>query len=1361
MAGLPQAGVELIAAGAKAFAGDLDAGEKAVKSFVGATEHGSKGVSAFGQIAIGALRQVGVAAVQAAAEGAKAIGAFVVDSIKQAGNFESGMLRFGSVTGDAIAEAGMALEDFSALFLQLGADTQFSAAQAQEAAINLAKGGLTPAMIAGGALADTLQLAAAGELELATAADITAKQLGVWADQGVTSANVANLLAQAANASVVSVEELALGMANVGGVAKLAGASFQDTVTALGAVSAGFSSAADAGTSMKAFLQKLQPATKPAIAAFRELNLLAADGSSKFYDAQGNFVGFSKAAELLKGSLDGLTKAQQTQLLQTIFGADGIRVAALLAEKGAAGFDAFAASMGATGTAAEQAAAKNKGFNFALETLMGSLDTLKVVLGTAILPMLTAFVTTALTPGINAVMAFAQSFFALVPAIQASSDPINTFFNALRVTLPEAVPLIGMVQTAFETLVGTALVIGAAAQTLAEPWIAAFSSIVPAVQGAIGQIEGIVTSVIGTIQGTTTGQLAAMQAAFMTAWAAIAETTGQYWNAILGIVTPILSNLSTFIQANGADIRTFFVDTWVQIAGVISTSMQLIQATVIPVLQTVGAYIGSHGAEIQTILSAAWNIIKTVISSTLAIIQGVISTTLAVVRGDWQGAWTELLGVGTTISSAISDVVGNLGVLLISQFALMTDQSVATMMKSVSNFVRAGEAMIQGVIQGVKSAAGALYGAVGQVISDAVAAAQSALASDSPSRVTADEIGEPFSQGIAAGIMAGAGEIQTVASGLMTGLVSSASGIVAGIKTSTAAAGVAISSGFEQKADDAKDAGGDISGGLAKGIKSGQSSVISAAISVARAAIEGAKSALGIASASRKSAQEVGVPLIQGIVKGMQDSFGLLKSMAKVLSKNLTEVMKNIALAAVKSFREVLTQGLQAEVDLAGQDISNIDAISGLTGGSAEATARAKKEHEDALADQAQSLDDYRQDQADAQNDYTKKYEANQLDINNLIDDQNDAIAEVMATTDFAASKEEKIAAIKEETGKKITKLQTDQAELLTEYATRLDAIQAEYNANRIEQAAAVQAAYTEFVRLQNVQIRQTQIAIAAQAELDAAAAASEETRKTNAVKAAQDYALASKQIADRARLQADLVEAQSKGDMAEIAALMEKISITEQLQRAQRDLLTQQQSGQTSPLEDTLKQLTDLQTALQREVQLDRQRAKDTADRNKRVEREAEAAQSQVALDQIVALISQVQAGIGVGTGQAITATLSSALEQAVAQAQQILGIHSPSTVFAKKVGQPAGAGVVQGFASMLPQLGTVLAKSVAAPQMVSPVQTSSSTSSRSYTDASTLNAPMNITSNASVAQIEAVVNRVLDRRTGRASATKATGGY
>ena len=57
---------------------------------------------------------------------------------------------------------------------------------------------------------------------------IVAKQLGSWASTGVDATQVSNTLAQAANASTVGVEELALGLSQVGGVAKVSGVSFHE-----------------------------------------------------------------------------------------------------------------------------------------------------------------------------------------------------------------------------------------------------------------------------------------------------------------------------------------------------------------------------------------------------------------------------------------------------------------------------------------------------------------------------------------------------------------------------------------------------------------------------------------------------------------------------------------------------------------------------------------------------------------------------------------------------------------------------------------------------------------------------------------------------------------------------------------------------------------------------------------------------------------------------------------------------------------------------------------------------------------------------------------------------------------------------
>lgn len=388
------------------------AAEKAAAGVVGASkkvgDEGGKGYTSLAEIASGALRRVGELTTDFAMEAGQAVAQFVGDSIGAAGDFEAGMNRFAAVAGSALQESGQGLQDFKQLFLDMGAQTQFSAGQAQEAAINLAKGGLDPATIAAGGLKAALDLAAAGELDLAQAAEISAKQYGVWVDASASAADKAaflaesaNLLSQAANASTVGVDDLALGLANAGGVAKVAGLSFRETVTSMALLAPGFSSAADAGTSFKTLISRLVPTTENQADAMARLGLLTAEGTSKFYDAEGSFIGMEAAAELLKGATADLSEEQKQMALNAIFGADAIRAAAILAENGADGYRRMAESMAGAGTAAEQAAARNKGFNFALESAKGSLETFAIVAGSLALPALTSLLNDAVIPFIN------------------------------------------------------------------------------------------------------------------------------------------------------------------------------------------------------------------------------------------------------------------------------------------------------------------------------------------------------------------------------------------------------------------------------------------------------------------------------------------------------------------------------------------------------------------------------------------------------------------------------------------------------------------------------------------------------------------------------------------------------------------------------------------------------------------------------------------------------------------------------------------------------------------------------------------------------------------------------------------------
>lgn len=452
---------------------------------------------AFREVVVGALRAVGQMAVQAFADAARAAAGFFKDSISAAGDFESGMNKFAAVAGGALEESGLKLSDFRDQFIQIGKELPVSTAEVQQAAIEMVKGGIDPATIAAGGLRQVIQFAAAADLDLTQAATIAAKALGGWVSDAATAQERADflthstdLLSKAANASTVNVDDLALGLYNVQGTAKLAGVSFDETVTALAELAPSFASSADAGTSFKTFITSLQPHTKPAIAAMTDLGLMTTDtgkiiqflsrhgikplgddldtlgnqftefatannftakattklwdsfSSSKFYDAQGNFVGMAKASELLHDATKDLTEAQRVQTLQQLFGQDGIRVAAVLAEKGADGYNAMTDALMKQNNVQDMAKQKQAGFNTALDNFKGSIEALQITIGSVLLPVLTDLFNNYLAPGINIITDLAnagqvsdETFKNLSPTMQGVATAITDIVNGIPVLI--------------------------------------------------------------------------------------------------------------------------------------------------------------------------------------------------------------------------------------------------------------------------------------------------------------------------------------------------------------------------------------------------------------------------------------------------------------------------------------------------------------------------------------------------------------------------------------------------------------------------------------------------------------------------------------------------------------------------------------------------------------------------------------------------------------------------------------------------------------------------------------------------------------------------------------------------------------
>ncbi len=265
-------------------------------------------------------------------------------AVKAAAEFDKQMSAVAAAS-NANAKDLLALREAA---LKAGADTAFSAKQAAEAETELAKAGLSTRDILGGALKGSLDLAAAGQLDLATAAKVSSEAMTMFGLKGSDVGHVADVLTAGANASTASVESMAESMQQAGLMAAQTGLTLEDTVGTLTAFSKAGLNGSDAGTSLKTMLQMLSNPTEKASALMDKLGIAA-------YDAQGKFVGISGAAGQLRESLAKLSPEQRQAALATIFGADAIRAATVLYAEGEGGIRKYIGAVNDQGAASRTA----------------------------------------------------------------------------------------------------------------------------------------------------------------------------------------------------------------------------------------------------------------------------------------------------------------------------------------------------------------------------------------------------------------------------------------------------------------------------------------------------------------------------------------------------------------------------------------------------------------------------------------------------------------------------------------------------------------------------------------------------------------------------------------------------------------------------------------------------------------------------------------------------------------------------------------------------------------------------------------------------------------------------------------------
>jgi TP901 family phage tail tape measure protein len=306
------------------------------------------------------LTSIGNTAGKIGLVAAAGLGAIVVATA----NFDKAM----SAVQAATHETAGAMEDLRAAALKAGADTAFSASEAAAGIENLAKAGVATRDILAGGLTGALDLAAAGQLEVADAAEIAATALTQFKLEGKDIPHVADLLAAAAGKAQGSVQDMGYALKYAGVPANALGISIEETTGVIAEFASAGIIGEQAGTNLRSIMLSLAAPTKIATKEMEKYGL-------QLYDSSGQFIGLGAAAEQLQANLRNATEAERNHALSVIFGQESIQGAITLYQGGGSAVDEWTDKVNDSGYAAETAAIQMDNLSGDIEALKGSLET--------------------------------------------------------------------------------------------------------------------------------------------------------------------------------------------------------------------------------------------------------------------------------------------------------------------------------------------------------------------------------------------------------------------------------------------------------------------------------------------------------------------------------------------------------------------------------------------------------------------------------------------------------------------------------------------------------------------------------------------------------------------------------------------------------------------------------------------------------------------------------------------------------------------------------------------------------------------------------------------------------------------------
>ena len=652
-------------------------------------------------------------------------------ALKVAGDFEAGMSEVSAITG----ATGKDIQALEKQAKTLGATTKFSARDAAEGMKYFGMAGYDTNQIMS-ALPSTLNLAAAGNVDLGIACDIVSDAMTGLGMSANETTKFTDIMAATITNSNTSVELMGETLKYVGPVAGTLGIGMGDLSVAIGLMGNAGIKGSQAGTALRAGLTNLVKPTKEMKIAMEKYGVELVKNA----DGSVNMMG---TMENLRSTLGGLDQATQAQALATIFGKEAMSAWASVVNASEGDFNKLSEAIAnSDGKASDMAKTMQDNLKGSIDNMKSAFEGLLITIGERLIPVFRSLVDgiTNVFTWFNNLNPVIQNVIIGVGGFLAVLGPAILIVGNLILVFKDAITGIGLLKTALTTLstvmktnlIGTIISLNTTLHSTIIPALTSFASMISgAVMSAISAVSAFLT---GTLIPALTATAFSIGAVTVPVWVVIAAFAAlvaagvlvyKNWDTIKSKCTEIWENsIKPTIEVVTNTIKAFLTAAWTGIKAFLSTCWNLLKQLATSIWNGIKSVIETVCNGIKNIITTVWNSIKSTTTTVWNGIKSLITTVVNSIKSVIQNVFNAVKSVVTTIWNSIKTVIQTAwnGIKsVVSTGANLVKSTISSVFSTLTNIMtapfKAAQSVISGILGGITSAINKVTSSIKKVTS--------------------------------------------------------------------------------------------------------------------------------------------------------------------------------------------------------------------------------------------------------------------------------------------------------------------------------------------------------------------------------------------------------------------------------------------------------------------------------------------------------------------------------------------------------------------------------------------------------------------------------------------------------------------